>query len=251
MLSSISGVDLVVISRGLNIHSDALPSYNTDLPDDKTEDIFNALKKRIDENLDAVMIDKSLAFIEGRPNLQTCVSNLITSVATGGVNGSLYAFSASDISQNGAAATTIANSNYCTAPGKITIRKVPKEEGSDELVEDSTDPYYPVWKEIYDENSIRGILGESLLTNTDINEATCIRYILNFKNQRVYNIKDKVTVLDIEPCSSNPTLDIGLLNDLLPDGAKYTEDNVEIVAMSVSEFVAKNEDFSENYDIIY
>ena len=37
----------------------------------------------------------------------------------------------------------------------------------------------------------------------------------------------------------------------MPSGFQYTEENCEIVGMSVSEFVAKNEDFSENYDLIY
>lgn len=239
IVTALSTADLVVISTGLNLHSETLPSYFTDLADNET--VFNLLKKRIEENKDAVVIDNRLAFesYDSVPNLQACVSGLISSVATGGVSGSLYSFNISHVAQNGAAAKTIASSNYCTEPGKINSP-------------DSTDsPYYPVWKEIDDENGIRANLHETALQNTAVNEATCIRYILNYKNQRIYNVKEKVIVLDIEPATSNPSLTLDKLNALMPASYRYSEDNCEIVGMSVAEFVAKNEDFSENYDLIY
>ncbi|MBR4450778.1 MAG: DUF5057 domain-containing protein [Clostridia bacterium] len=267
LVKAINGADLIVISSGLSLHSSAAPAFASDLPADSS--IPELLKTKIDDK-DAVMIDKSLAFNDSIPNLRDCVRELIktetenpetgeTEVTYDGkVSGSLYSFSASDISQNGAAATTIANSNYCTEPGKI-IEDPPVPDSSGEDVfgsyvsQYSSSPYFPVAEEIFNENDMRVRVkgNEAVLEHSSVNEATCIRYILNYKHHRIYKTLENITVLDIEPASSNPSLTVAKLNLLMPDDNQFEADNVEIVGMSVSEFVAKNEDFAENYDLIY
>lgn len=246
LLEELRYADLIVISSGLNLEAAANGSWNLayssakDIPADNS--VYDLITQKVSAK-DAVVVDKAILSNNNQP-LPTRLSALVTELtsertAIGGVKGSIYVFSDSAISQSDSVAKTLANQNFCTTPGIISSAS-------------STDsPYYPVREEIDNENDVRNNLGNSPLINNMVNEATCIRYVLNYKNQRIYHILDKVTVLDIEPCSSNPSLTLEKLNRMMPATLQYSADDVEIIGMSVAEFVAKNEDFAENYDIVY
>lgn len=248
--SYIEHADLVVISTGLDLFADSVP-YSSDFPDNTVSEI---IKQKVN-NKEAVIVDKSLKSVLSdtvSPNLKSLVNDLLSGVESGGVKGSIYSFSASDISQTNAMVKTLANKNFCTDAGKISA------------AENEGNPYFPVYHEIQQEDDLRERQGVSALVNRDVNEATCIRYILNYANQRAYNVADKIKILDIEPSTSTPSLTLEKINKMMPKKSRqnqitgeveyydyYTENDVEIIGMSVAEFVAKNEDFSEIYDAVY
>lgn len=237
--------DLIVISAGLDLYAGANAAwtrgFTSDFPDANT--IPDIIRSRITAK-DAVVVDLAVLSTAGsNPNLLALASELTSErTVSGGVKGSIYVYSSAAISQSDSPVKSMANRNFCTAPGKINSAST---EGS---------PYYLVYEEIQNENDVRRNLSPgnpNYLVNSDVNQATCIRYVLNYKNQRIYKVLDKVTVLDIEPASSNPSLTLEKLNAMMPTGLQYSKDDVEIIGMSVSEFVAKNEDFAENYDLVY
>ncbi|MEG2000388.1 MAG: DUF5057 domain-containing protein [Evtepia sp.] len=79
--------------------------------------------------------------------------------------------------------------------------------------------------------------------------STAIRYSINFANQRPDNVKESITVLELQP---------GRGHTLTPDMVKTwldAEDDdaptIQIVTMSTAEFIGKIENLNETYDMIY
>lgn len=119
-------------------------------------------------------------------------------------------------------------------------------------------PYQVVSDEIEYENFLRQGDTDNLLS-TDISMATCIRYIIN--THRTINKKTSLNVLDIQPASKydgdtgplSPQtvaswLPVDTQNALKKPDGSY---NINITHMSTSALIAKIEDISEQFDLIY
>lgn len=92
------------------------------------------------------------------------------------------------------------------------------------------------------------------LLPTDVKESTVIRYIINYAYQRAVYLKSTINILDIEPCypddKSFPLTPADVIGWLAQD-SQIKEKDIKITTMSVSEFIGKNEDLNEKYDLIY
>jgi len=226
--------DLIVLTYGLNVF-DTL-KYESDMPAAKVP-VIRDLINNFRNNRMPVIIDRRILLsgtiaLSQAPNYLQMVNQLSSGISTGGVFGSVYSFMAADLSVD-----SMANEKFFTS--------------TPSGYQSSSSKYYPVYDEIEKEKALREMDGTEQLEQTTVTEATIIRYIINYANPRNYNTLDKLNVLDIEPATSNPGITPAEINALLPPGSRYPESLINIVTMAVSEFVAKNEDFSEIYDIVY
>ena len=119
----------------------------------------------------------------------------------------------------------------------------------------ASDPAYAdVRTEIEYENFLRTKSGATAdLLPDEITQANCIRYILNYRQQRTEKTKSSITVLQLEPSSKAETLTTSQIYNWLGQPAALTNDDqhIKIVKMSTSEFIGKIDDLSETYDLIY
>ncbi len=95
------------------------------------------------------------------------------------------------------------------------------------------------------------------LANPRVSLASCIRYVINFKNKIVENHKDSLRVLDIEPLpveavmNGSQSLTKAQVKAWLPSTAGISDDKIEITHTSTAEFIGKIENINEKYDLIY
>ncbi len=119
-----------------------------------------------------------------------------------------------------------------------------------------TNPFYSVYEDIYYENVLRQIKVDATGTAVDMLDAnkiamaTSIRYIINNVKKRTVQNKTVVRVLDIEPRSGSLTAPqktmlagwLGVANDSA---------HLNVTTMSTAEFVGKNNDIRNDYDLVY
>ncbi|MBR3620020.1 MAG: hypothetical protein IKN56_00820, partial [Clostridia bacterium] len=241
---SLELADLIVITRGLDItKTNGYIAYDSDIPDDQLETIKSTVNSFIEQKM-PVMVDYLLFSDENLPgNLKSLCEDVVGTMSGGGVKGSVYSFSSNDLTRTDSPVNSIANEGF--------LSNVPT--GKFEM---DGRPYFPVGEEIRLENVVRNGNNAGDLNQSNVTEATIIRYILNYKSPRNYGgwQGKKLLVLDIEPQSSKASITASKIKSLLPDKAPYNSlslNDITIIPMSVAEFVAKNEDFSEIYDIVY
>lgn len=116
-------------------------------------------------------------------------------------------------------------------------------------------PYYAVMKEIEYENFLRTraqMTADEKLPE-EVTMAGCLRYIINFKGQRVENAKTEIRVLEIEPQTQGSELkgNESKVLEWLPSDSGLTAANIHVTVMSTAEFIAKIEDINEQYDMVY
>nr|MCR5211357.1 hypothetical protein [Lachnospiraceae bacterium] len=135
--------------------------------------------------------------------------------------------------------------------------------------------FYGVISGIKYENVLRErVGGATLVESVDIGKA--IRYILNYKQQRVQTLKTSVKILEIEPTDrselrrskvaypdgtgKNNKTDLNNPKTKTDDfepfvygwfGGRYIDDDITLSTMSTYEFVGKIDDITEDYDLIY
>ena len=190
--------DLVVFSSGLSTDGTAL-TYSTDLTQafltahGQTGNEKPFLEYGIPTVYDKAVLDStSTAY----PHLKTFLnyiknSSAFSTASTGWVSDFVYCYSSADTS----GAANMANKNFST---NVTSSLYALNA-----------PYYDVIREINQENFIRSNTIPHL--PDEVSEATAMRYILNFKGQRVILNKDTIKVLDIEPYTSGKVFKNGVL----------------------------------------
>ncbi len=277
-LDIVKTTDMIVISAGTST------SANSDLDKVKfSEDITEEMKEAILEAasstykvpvvVDARLVNSTYANAISQtecPNLYALVTELLdkatengdVSIKTGGVSANIYAFNPANI--GGTAAS------FATKEFKKTI-----------AASSDTSPYYDVYYQIAYENRLR--VQTNYLPNSDVNEASCLRCIINYKGRRVMTNIQNLRVLDIEPYTNDPKqsyyypksqktvanasyIDEYIIgSQWLPD--KYftakngtdkvtiteanAKDYITLTRMSTAELNGTGAQIIENYDIVY
>lgn len=190
--------DMVVFSSGLSPDGTAL-TYSTDLTQafltayGQTGNVKPYLEYGIPTVYDKAVLDStSTAY----PNLKTFLnyiknSSSFSTASTGWVSDFVYCYSSADTSGTANMANKNFSSNVASSLYALNA------------------PYYDVIREINQENFIRSNTIPHL--PEEVSEATAMRYILNFKGQRVILNKDTIKVLDIEPYTSGKVFKNGVL----------------------------------------
>lgn len=131
--------------------------------------------------------------------------------------------------------------------------------------------FYDVYDEINHENILRQRTDENTtdLLDDDINMATAMRYVINFRNQRSRGKKERIRILDIEPPAdprgnvSNHTISSEITKDSQASGTirdrllkqwfsnVYTADKITITTVSTATLIGLTQDVTEDYDLIY
>ncbi len=269
--------DMIVISAGtgtsINSTIDKV-NYTSDITQEMKEAILEAASAtyKIPVVVDARLIDSSYANAissETCPVLYSLVRELINrntenseevSILNGGVSQNIYAFSPSHI---GGTAASIATSEI-----KRTISASAE-----------TSPYYDVYYQIFYENNLRSATNK--LPNGEVNEASCLRCIINYKGRRIMGSITNLRVLDIEPYTNDPKesyyypqsrntvhnnsyVDEYIIGNWLPagyfkddDGHDVTiteanaKDYITLTRMSTAELNGTGDKIIENYDLVY
>ncbi len=173
------------------------------------------------------MYDKAITGNSSTPaNLKTFLNYIATEsgrsgASTGWVSQYIYCFSASDIS---ASTSNMANKNF-----SVNV--------TDSLYINEGSAYNDVYAEIVDENFIRNSVAPPVGNlPLEASEATSIRYILNFKGQRVVMNKDTLNILDIEPYTSGKVYKSGVLKAISELGYAYNfGHNPDVSTVSAAE----------------
>ena len=276
-LDTIKVTDMLVISAGTSTSVETSidkVKYTADITEEMKEAILDAASGtyKVPVVVDARLIDSSYANAissETCPVLYSLVRELINkttengedvSILNGGVSQNIYAFSPSHI---GGTAASIATSEI---KKNITVSS-----------DDS--PYYDVHYQIVYENNIRSATNK--LPNGEVNEASCMRCIINYKGRRIMGNITNLRVLDIEPYTNDPKesyyypqsrktvtnssyVDEYIIGNWLPagyfkddDGHDVTiteanaKDYITLTRMSTAELNGTGDKIIENYDLVY
>ena len=136
---------------------------------------------------------------------------------------------------------------------------------------DSGSGFYDVYDEINNENILRQRTDEHTtdLLDADINMATAMRYVINFRNQRNRGKKEKIRILDIEPpadprnnvndhtvsseITKNSTASGTIKDELLKDwfSNAYKAADVTVTTVSTATLIGLTQDVTEDFDLIY
>lgn len=171
-------------------------------------------------------------------------------VIEGGVNRYIYKFDTSDI--------------------ELNIKSIVNQAFLEEMrarYKETTSPYFAIYKELQYENFIRTANQDKYSQlDTTVSEAAAIRYILNFRGQRIQRYKEKIRILEIQPYTDKSEL-LTLEGVLKPEvklwfsptgDLTYVDENnqvqeidIEVTTMAMGELAAKNGSIVENNDVIY
>lgn len=266
-----SDYDLVVLSGGIDLFSDPI-RYRSD--DSYKNADCNALKGQLNKYLDnkgPVLADSSaLANSDITDLLSTKESNTIykymdmnkadaANYPNGAVYRSVYVYRDNNESK------AIASDKYIT--------NFPNEQYNDKGT-----AFYEVSSEINSENALRERKNPGttdILDENEIDEATAIRYIINYAQQRVTKLKSSLNVLDIEPESitktnsedgysyykvSNGTAESVTLSDFNESECKEAiekclpgidKNEINVTTISTRTLAGLTDDITENYDLVY
>lgn len=238
-VEQVNAANLIVMSNGFNPNG-AITSYKSsnDISSSTGNNVSSAITNVInvtnpDSKKVPIIVDYRLYNIPNPPtNLRTLAKSLYDNNKTGTnttfVKNNIFFFNVDG------ARSALATNGFRT----------PYTPASNYNV--STGPFYAAYEVAVYENFIRDEEGSTAgHLETEVNMARAIRYIINYKGQRVESGKSSIKVLEIEPNSTSR---------LTPSSYKtltgYTGD-VTITCMSTLEFVGKSDDLIESYDAIY
>lgn len=139
-----------------------------------------------------------------------------------------------------------------------------------EFSEDTvTKRFMEVLEDIRNENLYRETDGNKEPLSEKISQSAAIRYIINYAQKRVQVEKASIRVLELQPCNA---YDLSVTNIEYMDGSvkktegtlyyrrnqvgdktivKQNDTKIELTQMTTAEFIGKNEDVNEVYDMIY
>lgn len=111
--------------------------------------------------------------------------------------------------------------------------------------------FQKVLDEIELENLYRmsDVSGEYKPLSTDISQATVIRHIMNYINRRNEQVKENISVLEIQPAKTfrgEPELTLDQIQKWAPEVK-----SADITVMTTAEFIGKVESLNDKYDLIY
>ena len=270
--------DMIVISAGtgtsVNSSIDST-AFTSDITQEMKEAFLEAASStyKIPVVVDARLVNPAFAnriSPETCPILYSLVTELIDrdteqfgiSILGGGVSANIYAFNPSNI--GGTAASIATKEMYSTISNSNT----------------QASPYYDVRYQINYENRIRGSANE--LPNSAVNEASCLRCIINYKGRRIMGNLKHLRVLDIEPYTNDPKtsyyypksdntvanasyideyiigtqwLPAGFFMDSNGNNVTITSSNakdyITLTRMSTAELNGTGAQIIENYDLVY
>ena len=102
-----------------------------------------------------------------------------------------------------------------------------------------------------EENAYRQLQNVAPLSRV-FSQAVAIEHILGRQSARNISVKEKITVLELEPCADYFLTTKQKVRDILGYSSTDMPDNkIEIVQMTTAEFVGKIEDLNGKYDFIY
>lgn len=232
--------DLLVLSAGFDPTSPMTSLVNSYTGgNDLTTAVCTRLQTAVQRDGLPVLLDQRLQNAT-QTNLQALVRTLAGSQSSAMVAGSVYSF-APDNSRS----------------ALITKHLSTAFDGSLSTAEG--DSYYSVMNEIKYENFLRRDKPSEELLPAEVTMGNCMRYIINYRGQRIQNKKTSIDVLDIEPLtitstsntskSLNGMLTEAMVRDWLPSDSGVT--SINITHMSTAEFIGKIEDINEKYDMVY
>ena len=245
--STLVHADLIVISGGFDplntgvryktpiTNVDGTTSIEVkDIPSENLGLIKSTILDYIDNKMPVILDSDLLTGSDCPTNLKSIVQSITTDSA-GRVDKSVYVFNKAQLG-----VSNLSNGSFVN-------------EIDAGLYSSGTSPFYRVYDELDHESSYRLAKAVAPLTDAQktISQATIIRYIINYQNQRYYQSLNTIKVLDIEPLSTTPGFTLEMLNAMMPDNSGFSADKVNIVTMSTAELIGKNDDFSEEYDLIY
>ena len=188
------------------------------------------------------------------------------------VNKSVYVY---NFQESGEGVDTSINPNFVTEKRQYSF----DTKGFEEIVD-----------QIKEENLYRDANGDGgVMDEETVNEAVAIKYIISYRGRKSAFVKEKITVLELQPRAvekySDRDDDNGPIDDELKGGHLYVEESentrgdtvyslkrtrntndenandsyllkdlpspIELVSMSTSEFVGRDADPNSTYDLIY
>lgn len=239
-VDQLATADLLVLSAGFDPTSPMTSLVNSYTGgNDLTTAVCTRLQTAVQRDGLPVLLDQRLQNAT-QTNLQALVRTLAGSQSSAMVAGSVYSF-APDNSRS----------------ALITKHLPTAFDGSLSAAEG--DSYYSVMNEIKYENFLRRDKPSEELLPAEVTMGNCMRYIINYRGQRIQNKKTSIDVLDIEPLtitstsntskSLNGMLTEAMVRDWLPSDSGVT--SINITHMSTAEFIGKIEDINEKYDMVY
>ncbi|WP_283675010.1 DUF5057 domain-containing protein [Butyricicoccus sp. Marseille-Q5471] len=239
-VDQLATADLLVLSAGFDPTSPMTSLVNSYTGgNDLTTAVCTRLQTAVQRDGLPVLLDQRLQNAT-QTNLQALVLTLAGSQSSAMVAGSVYSF-APDNSRS----------------ALITKHLPTAFDGSLSAAEG--DCYYSVMNEIKYENFLRRDKPSEELLPAEVTMGNCMRYIINYRGQRIQNKKTSIDVLDIEPLtitstsntskSLNGMLTEAMVRDWLPSDSGVT--SINITHMSTAEFIGKIEDINEKYDMVY
>ena len=217
---SLGFYDLIVFSSGLSVDGTAL-TYSTDL----TQEFINSygpsgsVKPYMSYEIPTVYDKSILSSTSTTSELNKFLTYIKNSSGasyndSGWVEDFVYCYSSGDTTGT----TNLANNSINTQFNSSDLTGY--YYSNNKIIFNVNAPYYDVIREINLENTIREA-GDDPALREEVSEATAIRYILNFKGQRVLLNKETITILDIEPYTSGKVFDSGLLKSISDFGYSY------------------------------
>lgn len=156
---------------------------------------------------------------------------------------------------NGTATDYAEENIYCMATLDDSGVREPFFTGlTDYFPETGEDGFQAVRALIAQENTLR--VPEEYL-DTRLTKAGVLQYIINYQNERVFDDKTVLRVLDVEPAMGDLYLQADTSDDRILTTAKLAEwtgvprENITIVRMTSAEFIGKIEDMNTEYDMVY
>ena len=266
-----SDYDLVVVSSGLNVFSNPI-RYRLDGSYNNAKSLSELLKQYLD--------NKGPVFIDSSALSNTDLNNLFSQQESG-----TYKYMDMGKAKNATSNPygAVYRSVYVFRGDKTMACAGYKTDFPSDQYMSSGSAFKDVYEEISQENALRQRKnpGTTDLLATDVDEATAIRYIINYSKQRSFGRKSKLRVLDIEPESVTKTstddyafynvsggkvtgtssgssnlLDSNIANQFkkntilkfLPD---YNSDSVQVTTVSTRTLAGITDDITEDYDLVY
>ena len=266
-----SEYDLVVVSSGLNVFSNPI-RYRSNDSYDNAKSLSELLKQYLD--------NKGPVFIDSSALSNTDLNNLFSQQESG-----TYKYMDMDKARNVTSNPNgaVYRSVYVFRGDKTMACAGYKTDFPSDQYMSSGSAFKDVYEEISQENALRQRKnpGTTDLLATDVDEATAIRYIINYSKQRSFGRKSKLRVLDIEPESVTKTstddysfydvsngkvtkassgssnlLDSNTANQFkkntilkfLPD---YNSESVQVTTVSTRTLAGITDDITEDYDLVY
>lgn len=157
---------------------------------------------------------------------------------------------------NGAATDYAENNIYCMATLDANGVRHPFFTGLTDYFPEpqENDGFEAVRALIAQENTLR--VPEEYL-DTGLTKAGVLQYIINYQNERIFDDKTRLRVLDVEPAMGQlylveNTSDSRILTkDKIAEWTGVALENITIERMTSAEFIGKIEDMNTEYDMVY